>query len=391
MGKTEKGTPKDLAKRMKSKGLQKLKWFCQMCQKQCRDQNGFKCHLTSESHQRQLLLFAENQNSYLREFSREFESNFMRILRHTFGAKRVRANDVYQDYIKEKGHVHMNSTVWHTLTGFVLYLGSSGKCKIDQNEKGWWIQYIDQEDEMRKQKLQDRAKKERDDEDRFNEMIQRQMEKDLEKLKEQDEKELAKPTDLIRNEDEKIAFAMATDKKVIKQEEDVKPLLSSSAFDAIKGEKKKDRGEKRPSTSKGESSSKKSALDEIMEQEEMFKERKNRKDFWLHKGVIVKIVTKKLGSDYYKAKGEIVDVIDSYTAKVQLDDGDILKLDQEHLETVIPAVGKDMLIVNGAYRGLKATLLELLENKFCVRLKIREGTRNGRVVEVAYEDASKLA
>lgn len=71
--------------------------------------------------------------------------------------------------------------------------------------------------------------------------------------------------------------------------------------------------------------------------------------------------------------------------------GDILKLDQEHLETVIPAVGKDMLIVNGAYRGLKATLLELLENKFCVRLKIREGTRNGRVVEVAYEDASKLA
>ena len=30
----------------------------------------------------------------------------------------------------------MNSTVWHTLTGFVLYLGKSGKCKIDENEKG---------------------------------------------------------------------------------------------------------------------------------------------------------------------------------------------------------------------------------------------------------------
>ena len=50
-----------------------------MCQKQCRDQNGFKCHLTSESHQRQLLLFAENQNSYLREFSKEFEANFMHV------------------------------------------------------------------------------------------------------------------------------------------------------------------------------------------------------------------------------------------------------------------------------------------------------------------------
>lgn len=51
-----------------------------MCQKQCRDQNGFKCHLMSENHQRQLLLFAENQKSYLRQFSTEFESNFMRVI-----------------------------------------------------------------------------------------------------------------------------------------------------------------------------------------------------------------------------------------------------------------------------------------------------------------------
>lgn len=58
-----------------------------MCSKQCRDQNGFKCHLTSESHQRQLLLFAENQNSYLRQFSREFESNFMHVM--DFGDKRL--------------------------------------------------------------------------------------------------------------------------------------------------------------------------------------------------------------------------------------------------------------------------------------------------------------
>lgn len=50
-----------------------------MCSKQCRDQNGFKCHLMSESHQRQLLLFAENQSAYLKEFSRDFENNFMRV------------------------------------------------------------------------------------------------------------------------------------------------------------------------------------------------------------------------------------------------------------------------------------------------------------------------
>jgi DNA/RNA-binding protein KIN17 len=111
MPRAEKGSAKAIANKVKSKGLQKLKFFCQMCNKQCRDQNGFKCHLTSESHQRQLLLFAENQNSYLREFSREFESSFMRILRHQFGSKRIRANEVYQEVIKDKGHIHMNSTV----------------------------------------------------------------------------------------------------------------------------------------------------------------------------------------------------------------------------------------------------------------------------------------
>ena len=40
MGKDKGGflTPKAIANRIKAKGLQKLRWFCQMCQKQCRDE-----------------------------------------------------------------------------------------------------------------------------------------------------------------------------------------------------------------------------------------------------------------------------------------------------------------------------------------------------------------
>lgn len=38
MGKHEPNSPKAIANRIKSKGLQKLRWYCQMCQKQCRDQ-----------------------------------------------------------------------------------------------------------------------------------------------------------------------------------------------------------------------------------------------------------------------------------------------------------------------------------------------------------------
>ena len=45
MPKNDVGGPKWLANKMKSKGLQKLRWYCQMCEKQCRDENGFKCHV----------------------------------------------------------------------------------------------------------------------------------------------------------------------------------------------------------------------------------------------------------------------------------------------------------------------------------------------------------
>ena len=48
-----------IGNRIKAKGLQKLRWYCQMCQKQCRDENGFKCHLTSESHKRQMMVFGQ--------------------------------------------------------------------------------------------------------------------------------------------------------------------------------------------------------------------------------------------------------------------------------------------------------------------------------------------
>ena len=41
MGKDDFG-PKAIAKKLKAKGLQKLRWYCQMCEKQCRDENGFK-------------------------------------------------------------------------------------------------------------------------------------------------------------------------------------------------------------------------------------------------------------------------------------------------------------------------------------------------------------
>ena len=39
--------------------------------------------------------------------------------------------------------------------------------------------------------------------------------------------------------------------------------------------------------------------------EEQQKEKKNRKDHWLHERVVVKVMTKRLGDKYHKKKGVI--------------------------------------------------------------------------------------
>ncbi len=73
--------PTQIGNRIKAKGLQKLRWYCQLCQKQCRDENGFKCHQTSESHRRQMELFGMNAQRVVDGYSEEFESCFMEHLR----------------------------------------------------------------------------------------------------------------------------------------------------------------------------------------------------------------------------------------------------------------------------------------------------------------------
>lgn len=132
-----------MANKMKSKGLQRLRWYCQVCEKQCRDENGFKCHAQSESHLRQMLVVGENAGKHISDYSSEFQSEFVKLLSRRFGTKRVRANQVYQEYISDKDHMHMNSTRWVTLTEFLKHLGRSGVARVDETEKGWFIAWID--------------------------------------------------------------------------------------------------------------------------------------------------------------------------------------------------------------------------------------------------------
>ncbi|KAF4023139.1 hypothetical protein G4228_015403 [Cervus hanglu yarkandensis] len=363
MGKSDFLTPKAIANRIKSKGLQKLRWYCQMCQKQCRDENGFKCHCMSESHQRQLLLASENPQQFMDYFSEEFRNDFLELLRRRFGTKRVHNNIVYNEYISHREHIHMNATQWETLTDFTKWLGREGLCKVDETPKGWYIQYIDRDPETirRQLELEKKKKQDLDDEEKTAKFIQEQVRRGLEG------KEQHTPL-LLSSLGPSALNAIGTTASVKRKE--------SSQSSAPSKEKKK----------------KKSALDEIMEIEEE-KKRTARTDYWLQPEIIVKIITKKLGEKYHKKKGIVKEVIDKYTAVVKMiDSGDKLKLDQTHLETVIPAPGKRILVLNGGYRGNEGTLESINEKTFSATIVIETGPLKGRRVEgIQYEDISKLA
>lgn len=320
---------------------------------------------------------------------------FMDILRRQFGTKRVKANKVYQQVIANKDHVHMNATRWHTLTGFVQWMGKSGICVVDLIDDEWWITYIDRDPETleRQKKAAKKKKMDKDDEERLLEFVQQQVERDK-KRKESDEAEAepeTKYTELVReNEEEKIKL----DLKLFKRPE-VPALLPPPAklsrldnSDTMSERSYKSAKSYKSDTS---TSSKKCALEEVREQEERKKEQKNRKDYWLTEGIVVKVMTKSLGSDYYKQKAVVQEVFDKYRAKIKLlESGEKFKIDQEHLETVIPKVDGRIRVLNGAYRDSTAILKSIEVSKFSVTVEIEKGTFRGRVISVPYEDVSKI-
>ena len=95
------------------------------------------------------------------------------------------ANRVYNEYIADKEHVHMNSTQWHTLTEFVKYLGREGHCIVDETPKGWFIQWIDRdpEEEARREKIRRREAKEKDEEQRQGQLVPPSPQTDTQKQK----------------------------------------------------------------------------------------------------------------------------------------------------------------------------------------------------------------
>jgi DNA/RNA-binding protein KIN17 len=102
MPKAEVGSTKYIGNKLKSKGLQRLRWYCQVCEKQTRDANGFKMHTQSESHVRRMLAVGEDPKKYINDYSNQFLKDFVQLLKTGHGEKKVHINQFYQEYIANK-------------------------------------------------------------------------------------------------------------------------------------------------------------------------------------------------------------------------------------------------------------------------------------------------
>ncbi|KAK0626483.1 domain of Kin17 curved DNA-binding protein-domain-containing protein [Immersiella caudata] len=213
MPRAEAGSLKHLSNQMKSKGLTRLRWYCQICEKAARDENAFKMHCQSESHTRKALEVGRDFKDTQETFSKQFESNFVQLLRTAHGEKEVHANKFYQEVIADKTHVHLNSTKWHSLTEFIKYLGRSGTVRVEEKEDGLFIAYVDNSQEAieRRERVRRKEMQDRGDEEREQAMLKAQIKRAQkaaaergEAMELEDEEEEAKIHELKRQEGEKI-------------------------------------------------------------------------------------------------------------------------------------------------------------------------------------------
>ena len=226
------------------------------------------------------------------------------------------------------------------------------------------------------------------DEERMAEFVSKQVDRVRDQLKDsQSNENESKFTELDRKSDQKIKLESL---KLERKEEVVTLVPTISSKPANKSELK------RKNREIADIPRKKSAIEEIIEEEkdeqikkEMRQRLKNDEIPWLKPNIIVKITSKSLGENFFKQKAEVLEIIHKFKAIVKLvQDGSKVTIDQNDVETVIPAIGRQVLILQGRYRGSTAVLKNLNVEEFSAKLKVSSCDKE---IHLPYEHFSKLS
>jgi DNA/RNA-binding protein KIN17 len=438
MPKAEAGTPKDIANRAKARGLQKLKFWCQACEKQCRDENGFKCHCASEAHVRQMSLFAQNAEGFMDSYSSTFDKTFMELLSRRFGTRRVAANLVYNELIQDKEHTHMNSTMWATLTDYVGYLGRTGKATVEETERGWFITYIDRDPEAARRATAAARLRELNSAEsaRFEDEVEQRAAAAAAAVGGADAPAASHSLGALGGDgapasasaprlgnigalsvhariSNTIRISAHIDGDSDEGEEDVASDDGAGTTTARPTGSAVSVGTKRSRWDNASTvgpASRTSNLATIIEEERSFKSKRvnaaataaaaaavaaeiavPRREDWLLPGIVVKVMDATVGGGaYHRAKGEVIAVENTFGARLKMiESGDTLLVDAADLETVVPKEGGRVLLLQGKHRAARGDIVRLRVEDFGADVRL---VSTGEVIErVPYEDFSKAA
>lgn len=116
---------------------------------------------------------------------------------------------------------------------------------------------------------------------------------------------------------------------------------------------------------------------------------------WIMQGIVVKYTQKK--GPYAVFRGQKASVLlvaeEDGGAELRFADGTIVQgIPQKDVQTVIPAIGKHVMLLEGANRGRLAELVSLEQKKFSVTVRLLNGEQKGELIsDVKYEVFSKVA
>ncbi|CCE64974.1 hypothetical protein TPHA_0J01530 [Tetrapisispora phaffii CBS 4417] len=211
MAKPEVGSASYLNKQMKIRGLQKLKFYCQLCEKQCRDDNGFKLHIKSPHHLKKISTVTKKD---IEGFSKSFEESFLKLLRNNHGEKKISANKFYNEFIQDKHHIHMNATEFTSLNKFLQHLSKTGKIRVhgidelatnsDRIDLGQaMISYIDNSYEtlLRKERLDELIQNKKLEQNLAQKVLMKQIAEGIDNAKSGEDTQESTET-IISNEDQ---------------------------------------------------------------------------------------------------------------------------------------------------------------------------------------------
>jgi len=294
----------------------------------------------------------------------------------------------------------MNSTVWQTLSAFVLYMGRSGKATIEKHQvrKDWWIQYIDRDPAVikRQQLVKSTLRREAKDRERSERRYEESRKRLVASAKPEPEKE---KQELERKDGETISFGLSKKRKTNLSQ-------VNKAGNVFMKKNENENENSRLTVGQKRKASNMSGLMQELESQKRLKRVKEVKKMsfgnpkkalqatkWLRKGIILKVKHKKFKEGkYHKQKGEVVGRDGTRSAVLKmLKKGHKIAMDQRFLEPVTPSNGRDVMILFGEHVGKQGTLIKVDTKTFLGTVKLIHERGLIEKIRLPFEWFSKTA